>query len=210
MRTYDISLTISSDLPTWPGDSDLKMERIRKIEEGANANVTHLSMSVHTGTHVDAPYHFINNGLTVDRLPFTHLIGKVYVSHLPDVDLITAEVLANTTLPTRTRRVIFKTRNSQVWSNPEKGFITDFVGISPDGADFLVKRGVRLVGIDYLSIAPYKESRPTHEIFLNAGVVILEGLNLAEVSQGRYTLFCLPLKLAGADGSPARVILIGV
>ena len=130
--------------------------------------------------------------------------------HLPNVDIITAAVLESAEIPPRTRRLLFKTRNSQYWKNPTTEFQPNFVGISADGADFLVKRGVKLVGIDYLSVAPYHQSRPTHETFLKAGVVIIEGLNLAEIVQGRYTLYCLPLKLAGSDGAPARAILIGV
>lgn len=210
MRTYDISLTISRQLPTWPGDPELTLERVRKIEEGSNANVSRLSMSVHTGTHVDAPYHFLPDGSTAEQLLLKVLTGRVYVLHLPDVDTITAEVLADTAIPSRTRRVLFKTRNSQYWSRQKEGFQTEFVGISQDGAEHLVRRGIKLVGVDYLSVAPYKQSRPVHESLLKAGVVIVEGLDLSEVSQGRYTLYCLPLKLAGCDGAPARAILVGV
>jgi len=126
------------------------------------------------------------------------------------VDVINAAVLDAAQIPPRTRRVLFKTRNSDYWAGGVAGFQTDFVGLSEDGADYLVRRGVKLVGIDYLSIAPYKQSRPTHEILLSGGVVIVEGLNLSEVSQGRYTIYCLPLKLENCDGSPARAILIGV
>jgi arylformamidase len=106
--------------------------------------------------------------------------------------------------------VLFKTRNSTYWKNQENRFQTDFVALSADGADYLIRRGVKLVGVDYLSVAPFEQSRPTHEILLSAGIVILEGLDLSGVTQGRYTLYCLPLKLAGSDGAPARAILIGV
>ncbi|HLE13711.1 MAG TPA: cyclase family protein [Anaerolineales bacterium] len=210
MRTYDITLTISPDLPTWPGDPGIVLERVGKIENGANANVSRLDMGVHSGTHVDAPYHFLPEGKTIDQLSLSLLTGRAYVLHLPEVETITAAVLKGAQIPPRTRRLLFKTRNSQYWSHLEDGFRTDFVGISADGAELLVKRGVKLIGVDYLSVAPYKESRPTHEILLSAGVVIIEGLDLSTVSQGRYTLFCLPLKLGGSDGAPARAILIGV
>jgi arylformamidase len=106
--------------------------------------------------------------------------------------------------------VLFKTRNSELWAGGETDFQTNFVGLSEDGAEYLVRRGVKLVGMDYLSIAPFKESRPTHERLLEAGVVVVEGLNLTEVDQGRYTIYCLPLKIANSDGAPARAILIGV
>jgi arylformamidase len=210
MHTYDISLTISPDMPTWPGDPSVEFERVSKIEEGANANVTRMNMSVHTGTHVDAPYHFLEGGKSVESLPLRALTGRVYVLHLPEVDLITSDVLERADIPPRTRRLLFRTRNSEFWARNENDFQTDFVGISEDGARFLVKRGVKLVGVDYLSVAPYKQSRPTHEILLQSGVVIVEGLNLSNIAQGRYTLYCLPLKLAGCDGSPARAILVGV
>jgi arylformamidase len=210
MRTYDITLTISPDLPTWPGDPGIEIERVEKIEEGSNANVTRLDMGVHTGTHVDAPYHFLQDGVTVDQLNLSLLTGRAYVLNLPDVDVITAAVLEEAQIPPRTRRVLFKTRNSEFWADGETDFQTDFVGLSEDGAEYLVRRGVKLVGMDYLSIAPFKKSRPTHERLLEAGVVVVEGLNLTEVEQGRYTIYCLPLKIANSDGAPARAILIGV
>jgi arylformamidase len=210
MRTYDITLTISSDLPTWPGDPGVEIERVEKIEDGSNANVSRIDMGVHTGTHVDAPFHFLQDGITVDQLNLSLLTGRAYVLHLPDVDIITAAVLEDAQIPPRTRRVLFKTRSSNLWATGKSTFQSDFVGLSEDGAEYLVRRGVKLVGIDYLSIAPYKKSRPTHERLLQAGVVIVEGLDLSEVSQGRYTIYCLPLKIANSDGAPARAILIGV
>jgi arylformamidase len=212
MQTYDISLTISPHLAVWPGDPNIVLERIAKIEEGANSNVSRMEMGVHTGTHVDAPYHFLgDHTMTVEQLPLRLLTGRAYVLCLPpEVDEITAEVLQRSEIPPRTRRLLFKTRNSSYWKDEKAAFQTDFVGISADGAQYLVEHGIKLVGIDYLSIAPYKRSRPTHEILLKAGVVVVEGLNLSEVTQGRYTLYCLPLKLAGSDGAPARAILVGV
>ena len=210
MRTYDITLMISSDLPTWPGDPSVVLERINKIEEGANANVSRLDMGVHTGTHVDAPFHFLQDGTGIDQIALKTLTGRAYVLHLPDVELITAQVLEESSIPPRTRRVLFKTRNSEYWARGETEFQTDFVGLSADAAEYLVGRGVKLVGVDYLSVAPFKQSRPTHEILLEAGIVIVEGLDLTEVTQGRYSLYCLPLKLKDSDGAPARAILIGV
>lgn len=210
MRIYDITLTISPRIPTWPGDPAAVIERVEKIEEGANANVSRIDMGVHTGTHVDAPFHFLTDGSTAEKMSLKVLTGRAYVLFLPDVDVIDAAVLQAAEIPPRTRRLLFKTRNSQYWANQNGEFQTDFVGISADGAQYLVDRGVKLIGIDYLSVAPYKESRPTHEILLQAGTVLVEGLDLSQVSQGRYTLYCLPLKLAGSDGAPARAILIGV
>lgn len=210
MRIYDITLTLSAEIPTWPGDPKFYMERFDKIEAGAQTNTTRLEMSAHTGTHVDAPYHFINHGKGVDQLSLKVLTGRVYVLHLPEVDVVTAADLERADIPPRTRRLLIRTRNSEYWAKGVNEFQTDFVALTADAAEYLVKRGVKLIGVDYLSVAPYEQSRPTHEILLRANVIIVEGLNLAEVAQGRYMLYCLPLKLKGADGAPARAILIGV
>jgi arylformamidase len=212
MRTYDISLTITPELPVYPGDPAIVLERIAKIEDGASSNLTHLSMSVHVGTHVDAPFHFLGgNASTAESLPLNLLIGRAYVLSLPDnIDQITTSDLQQAEIPPRTRRLLLKTRNSKLWLRKEKKFQTNFVGLNSEAAQYLVNRGIKLVGIDYLSVAPFHQGEATHRILLKAGVVIVEGLNLSEVSQGRYTLYCLPLKLAGSDGAPARAILIGV
>lgn len=211
MQTYDVSLTISPRLPVWPGDPSIIVERISKMEEGDDVNVTRLEIGAHVGTHVDAPFHFLGGGaMTVDEIPVHLLTGRAYLLHLPDeVSLITKEVLEAAEIPPRTRRLLFRTRNSYHWLNGEERFQEDFVAIDGEGAQYLVDRGVRLVGVDYLSVAPYTDPRPTHETLLQAGVVVIEGMNLAGVPQGRYTLYCLPIKLAGADGAPARAILVG-
>jgi arylformamidase len=212
MQTYDISLTITPDLPVWPGDPSVVVEQVDFISKGAIANVSRISMGVHTGTHIDAPHHFIDDDpTTVDRLPLNILTGRVYVVEIPDeVGLITAMTLQRAGIPPRTRRLLFKTRNSKLWARGEAAFRQDFVALSAGAAAYLVERGVRLVGVDYLSVAPFDSSTPTHTILLKAGVVIVEGLNLANVSLGRYMLYCLPLKLGGCEGAPARAILVGV
>lgn len=209
MRFHDISVTVTSKLPTWPGDPNVELERVEKIEAGANANVSRVAMGVHTGTHVDAPYHFLEDGTTVDTLPLDILIGSVQVVDLGDqVDLITADVLQKANIIPSVSRILFKTRNSQIWERGETEFQTDFVGISADGAEYLVLKDIQLVGIDYLSIAPYKNSRPTHQILLKAKMIIIEGLDLSKIQAGVYQLVCLPLKLGGSDGAPARTVLI--
>lgn len=210
MRTYDVTLAITSDMPVWPGDTPPILEQMDSIDAGNTANTSQIKLSVHTGTHVDAPHHFMNDGRTIEGLQLDTLVGRAYVLYLPEADLITAAVLQAAEIPPRTRRLLFKTRNSEYWARDVRQFQTDFVAISPDGAEYLVDRNVKLVGIDYLSVAPFKAGTPTHRILLGAGVVVLEGLNLSKVSQGRYTLHCLPLKIAGSDGAPARVILVGV
>jgi arylformamidase len=208
-KVYDISLTISPELPVWPGDPKVKLERVNKIENGANSNVSKLELSVHTGTHVDAPFHFLPGASTVESLPMDILTGNAQVVELPDsCAVIDASVVAAAGIKAGTQRVLFKTRNSQFWADNLPDFQTGFVGILVDGANLLVQLGVRLVGIDYLSISPYKNSRPTHEALLKAGMVIVEGLDLSAVPAGEYLLVCLPLKLKGSDGAPARAVLI--
>jgi arylformamidase len=209
MKIIDISVTIKPGMPVWPGDDPVDLHRQAKIEDGANANVSFLGLSVHTGTHVDAPYHFLPDGTTVDDMPLDVLVGPVEVIEIPSTAIeINAEVLRSIRFAPTVTRVLFKTPNSNLWTAKDQSFQTGFVGITKDGAEVLVENGVRLVGIDYLSIAPYKRSRPTHEVLLGAKMVVIEGVNLANVQPGLYTLYCLPLKLAGADGAPARTILI--
>ena len=210
MRIYDVTLTISPKLPVWPGDPPVDLQRVSKMEEGDICNVTRMNISVHTGTHVDAPYHFLPKGKTVETLDLKTLTGRAYVADLPNVDRITAADIEAAGIPPRTKRVLFKTRNSNHWAKGHTDFNTHFVAISPDGAKYLVERGVKLVGVDYLSVAAFEEPTPTHQTLLKAGVVIVEGLDLSKVAQGRYTFYCLPLKIANSDGAPARAMLIGV
>lgn len=211
MRTYDITLTISPDLVGWPEDPPVELFKTASIAEGGQANVSRIHMGVHTGTHVDAPYHFIEGGKTVDNLNIDMLTGRAYVLHVrDDIDLITKEVIENSSIPPRTKRVLFKTRNSALWQDGHTDFETNYVALDPEAAALLIKRGVKLVGVDYLSVATFTDTTPTHQVLLQAGVIIVEGLDLSKVDQGRYSLFCLPLKIEGVDGAPARAILVGV
>jgi len=209
MTIYDISLTISPNLPTWPGDPGLQLELYASMDNGALYNATKISSSVHLGTHVDAGRHFLNEGRTVEQLPLDVLTGPCYVAQLPDgIEAITSEVLDRTEITSEMKRVLFGTRNSHLWAKGESQFQTDFVAITEDGAEWLVDRGIQLVGVDYLSVAPYEDSLSTHIILLKAGVVLVEGLNLSSIMRGFYDLYCLPLKIAGSDGAPARAILV--
>ncbi|HEY2982189.1 MAG TPA: cyclase family protein [Anaerolineales bacterium] len=210
MTIYDISLTITPSLPVWPSDPPIKLEQVASMDNGAHANVSRLSAGVHTGTHVDAPHHFLNDGRTVESLPLDILTGPCYVVQVPDdIEVLSAETLDGIPIPKDTTRILFGTRNSHLWARGVTAFQKDFVAVTEDGAQWLVERGMKLVGVDYLSVAPFGESVPTHTILLQAGVVVVEGLNLAEVPRGFYELYCLPLKLGGSDGAPARAILIG-
>jgi arylformamidase len=209
MKFYDISLPIHPGLPVWPGDPSIVVTREASISEGSDANVSSIACGVHVGTHVDAPLHFIEGGDAVDRLDLNTLIGRVHVLDCRGVKTITADLLESRAITKRARRLIFKTDNSQLWQEQPRDFFEDFVAVQADAAEWLVARGVRLVGIDYLSIAPYHAGVPTHKILLGAGIVVIEGLNLHGVPPGRYNLICLPLHLKGSDGAPARVILTG-
>jgi arylformamidase len=158
---------------------------------------------------VDAPAHFIKDGLTVDQLPLDVLIGPAYVADLSEADAIRPDSLEASKLPRDTTRLLIKTRNSALWSDPHHQFNPDFVAITTEAANWVVNSGIRLIGIDYLSIQRYKDPEPlTHQILLEAGVVIVEGLCLQNVHAGLYTLICLPIKLEGSEGAPARSVLI--
>jgi len=210
MKIYDISLPISPAMPVWPGDPALVLERVESMDDGAHVNVSRLSCSVHTGTHVDAPHHFLNDGRTVESLSLDALTGPAWVAAIPPgADLVTAPVLEAASIPAGTTRLLMKTRNSEIWRRGEMRFQEDFVAVSPDGAEWLLAHGIRLIGVDYLSVAPFQDSDPTHHLLLKSGVVILEGVDLSAVEAGAYDLYCLPLKLVGSDGAPARAILVG-
>lgn len=209
MEIYDISLPIQPSMPVWPGDEPVRLEQTESMDKGSEYNMTVLHMSAHAGTHVDAPHHFLNDRRTVESMPLETLTGPAYVLHLSDdISAVTAETLSSAAVPPRTSRLLLRTRNSSLWEGTVTEFCTDFVAVTSDGAEWLVTHGVRLVGVDYLSVAPYEASVPTHQILLRAGVVVVEGLNLSRVPQGEYMLYCLPLNLVGSEGAPARAILV--
>jgi arylformamidase len=210
MTIFDITVAITPSMPVWPGDPAVDISLASSIDRGDHVNVTHLSISAHTGTHVDAPHHFLNDHRTVEALALDVLTGPCYVTQLPDdVDEISAEVLERVPIGDGTTRLLFGTRNSRLWSSGQHEFEKDFVSVSQDGAEWLVARGIKLVGVDYLSVAAFDDPDPTHIALLQAGVIIVEGLDLSQVPRGFYDLYCLPLKIVGADGAPARVILVG-
>jgi arylformamidase len=203
---YDVSVPLRDGMPTYPGEPGAKLEHLKQISRGDSANVTTLSLGSHTGTHVDAPHHFLNGGSTVEAMPMEALIGPAQVIELTQQQHITAADLEHSAIPEGTSRLLLKTPNSRFWDDNE--FHTDFVGLTGAAAEWLVERGFVLVGIDYLSIERFRS--PEHEVhktLLAANLVILEGLDLREVSPGPYTVACAPLKVVGADGAPARVLL---
>jgi len=206
MAIYDVTVPLDRHVPIFPGDPQFRIERVASLADGAVCNLSKLDCGVHTGTHVDAPVHFIDGAPGVEGMPLDAMLGPAYVIDATSVPgHIDAAVLETLEIPENAARLLFKTRNSQLWSRPT--FATDFVGVAEDAAAALVERGVRLVGIDYLSIAPPDDPTPTHLTLLGAGVVIVEGVDLRAVPAGRYELACLPIRLVGADGAPARVVL---
>lgn len=208
-KIIDISLPLSSRLPTWPGNAPYQFEPVKRMASGDSANVSRVVLGTHSGTHVDAPRHFMDAGRAVDELPLDSLIGPCRVVDVPVApgrSPITAAEIARGAGSPPARRLLLKTPNSSLWSSG--AFTPDFAYVTPEAARWIVNAGVRLVGVDYLSIEEFKKpGAPAHHILLEAGVVIIEGLNLAAVTPGDYELVCLPLRIEDSDGAPARVVL---
>jgi arylformamidase len=211
MPIIDISVAITpGETPVYPGDPGVEIIAHALLSRGDSANVSLLRLGAHTATHVDAPAHFIEGAAPLRDLPLQAFFGRALVVEVPhEVEAIGAG-LVESRVPAGTERVLFKTRNSAFWSGARGEFRKDFAHVAPDGARALVGLGVRLVGIDYLSVERFgSEDHGTHKALLGAGVVILEGLDLSGAASGEYELICLPLKLAGGsgDGAPARAVL---
>jgi arylformamidase len=206
MKIYDVTVAISNDLPVYPGDPPIQIERTQSLEKGDIARVSRLSFSTHIGTHIDPPYHFMKDGVTLDQAPLDVLIGPARVFDVGDVASIDAALISTFDLE-GVSRALFKTRNSRFWSETTE-FQKDFVYLETDAAEALVARGMKLVGIDYLSIEKFGFDKPTtHWTLLGADVYIVEGLDLSAIAPGDYELICLPLKIKDGDGGPARVVL---
>jgi len=201
----DISLPIHSRMVLYEGDPGVDVTPRLEIAKGDTANVSLLSMGSHTGTHVDAPAHFIEGGDTVEGLPVDSLIGPALVAEVRSERLIGRRDLESLPLDGQSR-LLLKTRNSALWARG--AFTREFVALDLEGARYLTERGLRLIGIDYLSIeAFHSPGHPVHRHLLGAGVVILEGLDLSRVAPGVYELVCLPLPVRGIDGAPCRAVL---
>jgi arylformamidase len=204
MEIYDISQTLCHGIAVWPGDPEFKHRRVSQIDDETASNVSAVDMCVHTGTHVDAPFHFERTGKGVETLPPSSFMGPARVFSLAAGDCVRAADLCGLDWA-NVERVLFKTRGSR---HAESTFNRDYVHISYDAAEFLVERRLRLVGIDSPSVDAFDSSDfPSHRTLLRNEIVILEGVRLQHVQPGDYELICLPLKIAGADGSPVRAIL---
>lgn len=208
MKIYDVTFPISAETPIYEGDPRAEIRTMSAMKNGDAANVSQICCGVHTATHVDAPNHFIEGTKRVHELDLDVLIGDCTVVEMNEsVEAIDAAHVENIEAA---ERILFKTRNSAFWNEPEKGFRKDFTYITPDAAAVLVEKGVKLVGIDYLSVEKFGSTDfATHITLLKHEVVIIEGLDLREVSGGDYELICLPLKFIGGagDGAPARTVL---
>jgi arylformamidase len=194
---------------TYPGDPVVSVERISDMSAGATANLSILSMSTHTGTHVDPPIHFVADGATIDQVSLETLIGPARLIDMRDVASIGARELEDAKLPANTERVLFLTDWSARWAEASPAFPEHFTAVTAPGAEWLVERGIRLVGTDFISIEGSEDPMfPVHRMLLGANVVIVEGLDLREAFPGPYTLWCLPLKIRDGDGGPARAVLV--
>ena len=204
MRYYDISLNLSTDTVRWVVAPPLEVHERRRISRGDEVNASALTVSVHAGTHVDAPLHFVPGGVSIDAVPLERFVGPAVV-HQVDADRFITEAHVKAIALDGARRVLFKTRNSELLKRRE--YDPNFVAFSVEAARALVARRVELVGLDYLSVAHADQQAPVHRAFLDHGVVLLEGVDLSEVAPGRYELICFPLRLRGLDGAPCRAVL---
>jgi arylformamidase len=205
MKLIDVSVPLDNSLATYPNNLPFGLEAIKRLSRGDSSNVSALHMSAHSGTHVDAPRHFYDDGSGAEALPLEMLIGRARVIDVRTRAGITADDLASIDL-SEDIRVLIKTQNSRLWGDP--AFHTDYIGVTESGAKHLVDHGIKLVGVDYLSVEVFKApGAPAHHVLLGAGTIVVEGLNLRDVEPGVYEMFCLPLKVVGCDGAPARVVL---
>ena len=206
-RIYDISVPIRSGGLVYPGNPEIEITLQQAVAKGAGANVSFIRFGSHTGTHADAARHFFDDGQTVDAIPLERLIGPALLLSFPDdLRAVTAADLQKHDIKGHTR-ILLRTRNSALLSQQQ--FVRDYTYLAPDGAQYLVDNGVELVGIDYLSIEQFLSGHhKTHRTLLERSVVILEGLDLSVPAPGEYELICLPLRIEGCDGAPARAVLI--
>jgi arylformamidase len=206
-KIIDISVPIEENMPVWPGDIKPQLIEVKSQRKGDKSNDTRFICSSHAGTHIDAPRHFLEHGKTVDQIKLDILAGHVYVAYFNKIKEIKSSDLDKARIPMKTKRLLLKTDNSKLWQRKEKKFKKDFVALTPDAAKWMVKRGIKLVGIDYLSIQQFNGDTKTHKILLSKNIVIIECLNLSKVKPGLYEMLCLPLNIVGAEGASARTIL---
>jgi len=206
-KIIDISVPLSPGLPVWTGENKVKITKKADMTKGDEANVTFLEMGSHTGTHIDAPLHFVNGGKTTAEIPLEKLIGDCLVVDCRGKEAISAADLEALNIPEQTDKLLFKTDNSKMWDQPEHEFYLDYCALTTDAAQWVVDHRIHLVAIDYLSIQKYYDPNDTHVILLSNEVVIVENVDLRFVEPGEYRLHCLPLKIKGVEGTLARAVL---
>lgn len=206
-QLIDISVTLDEHLPVWPDSHGVHISLLMDMEAGAEANVSRLDIDVHSGTHIDAPRHFLADGDYTHQIPLEKTVGPCQVVDMRGKACITAADLEAAPILPDTQKLLFKTDNSEKWRDPQHRFDPDFCALTADAAEWIVRRNIHLTGIDYHSIQRFYDSMETHRILLRAKVVILEGLNLLDVAPGNYKLLCLPLKVRGVEGISARAVL---
>ena len=208
MDIIDITIPLSEKTPVWEGEKGITIRRSAVISPKSDYNVTRIEMGLHSGTHVDAPFHILENGAFTDTIPLTKMVGPVQVVFIPEnVAVINENVLKAIEIDLSIKKILFKTVNSHYWDQAPAVFRRDYVGLDTSAAECLVSYEMELIGIDFFSISAFDDLHAPHIVLLQAGAVILENLDLRTVQAGQYNLYCLPLKVVGADGAPARVIL---
>ncbi len=209
MKIFDVTIPISETTPVWEGEKGVVLQRSAEIGDRSDYNVSYISLGLHAGTHMDAPFHVQNAGKTVDTIPLEKLIGPTQVVEIPkSAGVIDRATLKGIEIDESIKRILFKTENSYYWNNHPAQFTRDFVALDSSGAEYLISLGMELVGIDFFSISTYGDLLNPHKILLANSIVVIENLDLREVSAGVYQFYCFPLKVFGTDGAPVRAVLI--
>jgi arylformamidase len=206
-KYYDVTIPLADDIHRWPGSTNYKLNSEKRIDGGDICNESSVCMDLHYGTHVDAPLHFIREGKSSDILEINKVLGDAYVVDMRGADSITYDRLESADIPDDCKRLLIKTNNSILWRNKDAVFYEDYTALDLSACQWIVEKGIALVGIDYLSIESYNSDCSVHLHLLSNDVVILESLDLNEIKEGVYELICMPLKITGAEAAPARVIL---
>ncbi len=203
----DVSMDIEDGMLHWPSDPAIEIYNYSQISKGDAANNSKITCGVHTGTHIDSPKHFIDDGYGIDKIDLDKLIGSANVIEVPaELSVISKDFIEQLKIK-KGDRILFKTKNSELINAGDRNFHTDYVYVNSEAAKYMVEMGVVLVGVDYLSVEGYRVGHDAHKTLLGAGIVIIEGLNLFNVPAGEYKLFALPVKIKDSNGAPARVIL---
>jgi len=206
-KLLDISVPLHGGLPLWPGSRPIHIERVMDLAGGDDANVSELTIDLHSGTHIDAPLHFIQEGATTEEVPLEKMVGNCFIADFRGLHAISGADLENADIPAGVKRLLLKTDNSSRWGDFAQPFRSDFCALTPDAAQWIVRRDLMLIGIDGPSIQLYEDPYDTHIVLLQNQIVILENLNLLEAEPGPAHLICLPLRVRGVEAVPVRAVL---